>query len=569
MTAKDAEARTLNVRIDDLELSLANVTKQLEDETKLRVRYMCERDCALQDDASAAKVVERYMTFTQKTHKTMHMHIEALRARSAATQNSLRKEILDLRTRLNASRDQAVRLAAAMDESSESVAREMAGRRREVALRLRMIAEDEQRGRKVEKWLDRVRRAREGAEGAVLEPDRLEVLLDEGVEAVEIKSEKRKAWKGILGRKRAPSIVDPDEESVTRVLLAEELVNTLVKDLQSETERRMDLERQRIGWITREALSQPGVQNDTREEPEQEGELMFDAGDAENKAEVVDTSPSESPLPSPAASIDDLKATFQPLDSRYAPMQDTLHSLTHSLAALRQSLTDGGHSPAAPSSPTSPILPSKPNRRFPTLKPLRKAAPLSDPVLHTILDNLHETIEDARVDAEIALADEERVYRGFEALLNVGKTGTVRNGDVLQDARDYVEDRTSSDVYDKLQSRVTDVEKDVGAVRGRVMELLAAPDSTEENWEDLELQSITIKTATADLDSPLGSPRRSPRGMKGSMGRSFSSSLVGAPRKVSGFAGGLYRPKEAKEGRDHAGANGTKEEEKGLVDDVE
>jgi hypothetical protein len=559
MTAKDGEARTLNIRIDDLELSLSNVTKQLEEETKLRVQYMCERDRALQDDASAAKVVERYMTFTQKTHKTMYMHIEALRARSAATQHSLRKEVLDLQTRLRASQDQSQRLALAMDETSESVARESAGRRREVALRLRMIAEDEQRARKIEKWLDRARRARDGAEGAVLEPDRLEVLLDEAVEALEVKSEKRKAWKGLLGRKRAPSAApDPEEESITRVLLAEELVNTLVQDLQNETERRMELERQRIGWITREALSQPGVQEES--EPEQEGELMFDAAEVEE--EKADSPPIDSPLPTPAASIDELKAIFDPLDTRYSPMQETLHSLTHSLSTLRQSLTDAGHVPSSPLLPNSPIL-SKPNRKFPSLKPTLR--PLSHPILHTILDNLHETIEDARVDAEIALADEERVYRGFEALLTVGNTGTVRNGDVLQDARDYVEDRTSGDVFSKLQSRVDDVEKDLGQVRGKVMELLASPE-IEENWEDLELLSISVKTPAPEIDSPLSpnGERRGPMGVMGSMGRSFSSSIVGAPRKVSGFAGGLYRHKEGKE------VNGARaEEKKGLVDDVE
>jgi hypothetical protein len=382
------------------------------------------------------------------------------------------------------------------------------------------------------------------------------------VEALEIKSEKRKAWKGLLGRKRAPSAaIDPEEESVARVLLAEELVNTLVQDLQTETERRMELERQRIGWITREALSQPGVQHEPEEEPEQEGELMFDAADVEDEV-VQSPAPTESPLPSPAVSVDELKTIFEPLDSRYAPMQETMHSLTHSLSALRQSLNEAGHVPSSPLLPSSPIL-SRPNRKFPTLKPARK--PLSDPILHTVLDNLHETIEDARVDAEIALADEERVYRGFEALLNVGKTGTVRSGDVLQDARDYVEDRTSGDVFSKLQGRVSDIEKDVGEVRAKVMELLAAPEA-EGNWADLELLSVTVRIPTVELESPLspnGGERRGPMGVMGSMGRSFSSSIVGAPRKVSGFAGGLYRQKEGKEGY------GMKAEEKRLVDDVE
>ena len=184
LSSKDKTLHQLAAKVEELEHALSVLRGQLDAETALRVQALVERDKALRDDASAAKVVERYMTFTQKTHATIHMHLNNLRTRSSATQTTLRKDVLALRHRLQVETERSARLRAAMDEMSESLSREAVGRRREVALRLKMLAVEEKRERKVETWLDRVRRAREGAEGAVLEPDVLETLVDEGVEAV-------------------------------------------------------------------------------------------------------------------------------------------------------------------------------------------------------------------------------------------------------------------------------------------------------------------------------------------------------------------------------------------------
>ena len=56
-----------------------------------------------------------------------------------------------------------------------------------------------------------------------------------------------------------------------------------------------------------------------------------------------------------------------------------------------------------------------------------------------------------------------------------------------------------------------------------------------------------------------------------SVGRSLSASVISAPRKVGGFAGGLYKPKK----RDVSTNNPSRGEEEGLMqnkredDDVE
>ena len=367
LAAKEKALHQLTARIEEMEYSLSIMRDQLTAETGMRVQAQTERDKALRDDASAAKVVERYMTFTQKTHATMHMHLDNLRTRSSSTQTTLRKEVMGLSRRLQAETERSQRLRPAMDEMSESLSREAVGRRREVALRLHMLATQEKMERKVEVWLDRVRRAREGAEGAVLEPDLLEGLLDEGVEAMsqgndrtDISQDKQRGWRGMLGKKKQAQEAVPDTEqaSLTRVLLAEELVNSLVEDLQEETGRRMELERQRVEWLAREAVH--GMDPDEGK-GEVDGQMVFDAENHEEEDGTdrllvlprdedetprtehhdmieVATPPLPSPLLNSAPLIGHLRDLFDPLTARHSPLQKTLHDLSLSLTSLRASL---------------------------------------------------------------------------------------------------------------------------------------------------------------------------------------------------------------------------------------
>jgi hypothetical protein len=581
LASREAEIRKLQAKVDAAEQSLSLVEEQLESERTLRVQCVEERDRVVRDDQSAAKVVERYMTFTQKAHATVHLHLDNLRIRSGATQATLRKEAVRLQKQLEGEVDRARKVREAVDELGEGLARESAGRRREVALRLKMVAEEEVRERRVEKWLDKVRRARAGAEGAVIEPDSLQTLLDEGVSAIAPNetTQETPSSRFRLFRKKSKQQLEPargddgEEASIARVLLAEELVNTLVADLQEETERRAELERQRVDWLAREAVEGvPAHDGD-------DGGLVFDVeheeheehgangrasikGVEQSQPESTQPEPArlDSPavldLPTPSPLAEQLRDMFSPLESRSRPLQQTLHSLTHSLASLRSSV------PVAPPAPNTP-LPSASGKKNPTFLSLSRRPPLADPVLLALLDGLHEVIEDARVDVEIARSDEERVYRGFEALLNVGKAGAVRGQDVLADATEYLSDRIDGDGWRRLEKRVDDVEHDVMSLQRAVHELAGELDKDDPDeysggsvWEGLGLKTVspaqTRATSPNPLTSPLGNPldgaRRAGAGtvaMIGNVGRSFSASVIGAPRKVSGMAGGLYRPRRS------------------------
>ncbi|WVQ85886.1 hypothetical protein IAT38_008054 [Cryptococcus sp. DSM 104549] len=643
LTTKERTIHALQTKIDSLESSLGTLTDQLAAETTSRVEAEGERDKALRDDASAARVVERYMTFTQKTHATVHMHLGNLRTRSQATAASLRSEVASLRARLAAERARADKLRVALDELSEGMSREAAGRRREVALRLKMISNEEKRGRKVEAWLNKVRRMREGVEGVVLEADVLESLVDEGIEAVEDKGgegdvgkDKQRSWRGLgglgmLGKKKKDAEDgseerNPEEEALARTLLAEELVTTLVQDLQAETERRMELERQRVEWLAKEAAE--GVK---AEEDEGEGHVMFDAEDNDegqahgaedgNQADEEDVEanpetplkekelpaePSTPPVAEPSPLVGQLHELFAPLTARYEPLQKTLHDLSLSLSALRTSLPS-----LEDPNPSSPTTKSKKSTFLPlSLAPPR---PSADPTLLALLDALHEVIEDDRVDVEIALADHERVLRGFEALLNVGAKGE-RKDDVMSEVREYVEVKGDEGAeWKRLSGKVQDVESDLAGLKMVVHEMEGMEVAHEEAeteaeagkgkgksrkrskssasvWHGVTLKTVSvharqpspipsplISPALDDLHSPHGplgngngdaEPRRRTTSMfssVGNVGRSFSAGVMGAPRRVSGLASGMYRaptPTGAK-GKE----NGNKIDE--VEDDVE
>ncbi|KAK4688628.1 hypothetical protein P7C73_g1473, partial [Tremellales sp. Uapishka_1] len=604
LTTKERKIHELQAKIEEMEHSFSILQEQLHTETEKRVRSEVERDKALRDDASAAKVVERYMSFSQKNAQTLHSHLDHLRSRSSATQATLRKHVLSLQNRVKMESERSERLRTAMDEMSESLSREAVGRRREVGLRLKMIASEEKRERKIEHWLDKVRRARDGSEGAVLEADALEVLLDEGIEALGaegdpgLTKEKERKWGGKLLRRKAKHslahnpAMGGEDSSIARVLLAEDLVTTLVQDLQIETERRIELERQRVDWLAKEAVE--GVDAEVEDvEEQQEGELVFDAEDegemagenvsvvnggadlielSDPTADVHVEEPIHEPAyvepsaPEPSPLMVQLKSLFEPLGARYMPLQKTLHDLSLSLASLRPVST--------PSTP-EPMSPTTRTKKSVFLSLSRKSSS-SDTIFVALLDGIHEVIEDARVDVEIGIADEERVYAGFEALLGVGGPAEKR-GQVIRDAKEYIKDKMTSDVFVKLSNKVDDLEHDLALLKRTLheveegIEIYKEKDEDEETpsngdrkpqsvWQTIPLRTVQPPTSytRSFSTSPMRSPSLASNGSSGfefdprkrtastvsmfsNVGRSFSASVISAPRRVGGLATGLYR----------------------------
>jgi hypothetical protein len=58
-------------------------------------------------------------------------------------------------------------------------------------------------------------------------------------------------------------------------------------------------------------------------------------------------------------------------------------------------------------------------------------------------------------------------------------------------------------------------------------------------------------------------------GGESNVGRSFSASVISAPRKVGGFAGGLYRPKKKSQNQGQAKDKEKGAEEQSLIKDMD
>ncbi|KAG2357015.1 hypothetical protein BDR07DRAFT_1491198 [Suillus spraguei] len=111
------------------------------------------------DDTTAAKMVSRYMKFSQSQTNALQSTLTTFQTRHASTQHTLQSTINDTEARMLAHMAENARLRDALEELGEEVTREAYGRRREVALRLALLAREEALSEALRRW---VRRAQEG-----------------------------------------------------------------------------------------------------------------------------------------------------------------------------------------------------------------------------------------------------------------------------------------------------------------------------------------------------------------------------------------------------------------------
>ena len=150
--------------------------------------------------------------------------------------------------------------------------------------------------------------------------------------------------------------------------------------------------------------------------------------------------------------------------------------------------------------------------------------------------------------------------------MGVGLGGVVQSSSVFEDAREFVAFKLNEG-WTKLNGKVGDLEMDLSTVKSKIHELEGMDLSYEEEptspslsrttsdistpkpksiWNTLDLKTVTLAPTTPIAEE---GRRRLGQGVFGgvsSVGRSFSASVISAPRKVGGFAGGLYKPRNKK-----------------------
>ncbi|KAI0050879.1 hypothetical protein FA95DRAFT_1603157 [Auriscalpium vulgare] len=512
--------------------------KAAEQDLVLLASTRAELDRLRNDDGAAAKMVSRYMKFSQSTTDALQRALDNVKTRHAASTSTLHHRLSNLESSLASERRQAERLRNVLDEITEQLARESYGRRREVSLRLAVVGREDGLAEALRRW---VRRARETLERPYEDQTLLHEAFDNVVEdAVQLLGM-------VDGDDEASGHVeDPAEHrgmgSIARILAAQDAVKTLVEELQVETEKRMEAER---------ILGRASVEEDGTVVPPPAPAPASPAADKGLTADVdtrpssmIDaaTSPILPPSPGPldppvhhpptagiATSVSQqTEAVELPLvvhipvpklptidelhqpSPRFPPQSPVFISPQAPIVgegtiafpssspptspdrptSISLDVTgEASSSSPPPESPTSPSLLSelaKVKSRYDTLQrafrdchlALRdlkqtlattQSSSVSSSVLQTALSRLDDFNEDARVELEIRVADEERISRGYVTLLSVpGAISSQSEAADVERAVNAFVDGTDSGVSRALtqfQRKLDDLEHDIAAVK--------------------------------------------------------------------------------------------------------
>ncbi|KAG8947006.1 hypothetical protein FRC00_009347, partial [Tulasnella sp. 408] len=254
------EISRLHAELEQTKIYLEVERKAGEDSQAKLAMAIMELDQYKVDDKAAAKLVERYMKFSQTSIDLLQAALENQKTRAEARAATLEEDKDALRNAVTFAQSQTARLRDALDDLTEDISRESSGRRREVALRLKVVEREEHTVaelRRIARGLeDGMKAAKEGeedvSEGALLEHVLAEVYalvdqLDAGSSSFEPSASLETEEDGVEA-----------EGSLARVISCQEAVASLSHELQVETERRLNLEK-RLADLTvgRLAIPQP------------------------------------------------------------------------------------------------------------------------------------------------------------------------------------------------------------------------------------------------------------------------------------------------------------------------
>lgn len=557
------ENEALRDEIDKLQVELEGTRAELEAERKAAEEERAQLSHALtelqllkHDDNAAAKMVSRYMKFSQATTDTLQKSLESLKARHAATTATLHMQAASAQTALSSEQRQSARLRNVLEEATEQLAREAYGRRREIALRLAVVGREDQLVEALRRWLRRTQETR--AKEDVPIEERLDAIVGDAGDLLALVD-------GAAPREADTQGTSTSAGSVARIVAARDTVSALVEELQMETERRMQLERvlghaevDEQGRIIPPPVHEPPT-------PPPKAEPVNTATEVIPEVVKVDaaTSPICSPSPkvpvqalktsaedpgSPAVSPADFPIVLPPIQltplereptaiitlhqpaprsvigspaflsprsspspSPPIPTQENIYTTTSpgSLALQDSTLasSNGSEPTRSPSSPASSISQLSSKRRSPpllaelgktktrydelqrafrdchlalrelgqTLQALPITSSLPTSALQIIFARLDDFNEDARVELEIRIADEERIARGYATLLAVpgAISSEAEAQDVERAVRAFVDgsDAAVARALNQFSRKRDDLEHDIAALKLAVHEI--------------------------------------------------------------------------------------------------
>ncbi|KAF8886068.1 hypothetical protein CPB84DRAFT_1787910 [Gymnopilus junonius] len=243
-----AESGELHGQLDKLTAQLEICKAELDAEKKVNqslLNELSQSRTELQklrlEDSTAAKMVSRYMQFSQTSTNNLLTTLKTLQTRHSATVSTLSSQNHILSVQLRSLESQNERLRSALDELGGEIMKETFGRRREVALRIKMGGREERVIEGLRRWVRRgdelLGRVRKVGDKEKVSDIQLDALLDmaqharillEGVD------------EGILDEQSALSL----SSGKARALVVQRGLQDLLDELKDQTERRMVLEKQ-------------------------------------------------------------------------------------------------------------------------------------------------------------------------------------------------------------------------------------------------------------------------------------------------------------------------------------
>ncbi|KAF9792156.1 hypothetical protein BJ322DRAFT_998121 [Thelephora terrestris] len=234
------ETENLHAEIHDLQSELELVKAQQESERKLAeqdrrelARVQTEFDKLSLDDSTAAKMVSRYMKFSQTSNDTLQNALESLKVRHAATTATLNSQIDYFQRCLFTEKRTVEKLRMALDDLTEDISRETYGRRRETSLRLACIGREENLAENLRRWHRKAREYHQRASSL----SGVEEVLDVFGRVISESDGLLDALDGDVYLEDLPA------GALARIIAARDAAGFLSQELQVETDRRMQLEK--------------------------------------------------------------------------------------------------------------------------------------------------------------------------------------------------------------------------------------------------------------------------------------------------------------------------------------
>ena len=408
------------------------------------------------------------------------------------------------------SRTRTARLRDVMDDLTEDISRESYGRRREVALRLRLITREEY---VVEQLRILIQRMQDGLNRSSNFDDPeapsldAKVLVESTRKALATVTQLLESVDGAVGSEKPWEGKAEVQEgwsngSLARVIASQDAVTTLVDELQSETERRLKLEVKLAEQIAEEARKSGTTEGsplagETRETTSKETlvnseslsasppeELKRPTSPATPRVRAVEQAPPEpveEELQLPSISHDATEVSLaspippedlpQLADEDDIPDSPVVHPLLAQLVQVASRYTNISKAFRDCHSTLAQLTINLQNISSPEYQSPGSAVHL----LHTFLARLNDFSEDCRVELEIRIADEERLAKGFETILSVSDATSMGDGlvGVEEKIAAFVDasDPNVAKAQENFTRKLSDLEHDIALLKRAVHEV--------------------------------------------------------------------------------------------------